>query len=130
MPFLNWLPGSIKPKRVYLKALLLSLMGLLLGLLVVQVGPSLVPRDVLAQPLVDFGSFEFKKLNIKDKKKDFKDSVDLRGTCTLGVGSDGIDPVNESVDVTREGVGCCTVFTQIVPPCAYKANKKGCNAGR
>ena len=71
--------------------------------------------SVLAQALVNFDSFDLKKEKIKDKKKDFKDQLDLKGTFTLGLGRD-IDPVNEEVTVTIEGLDGTIVFTQTIPP--------------
>ena len=86
----------------------------------------LLPNNALAQSslsLIELGSFKFKRQRIEDQKGDFEDRLDLRGTFTLGAGSDGIDPVTEAVEVTIEGVDGSTVFTQTIPLGSFKQKK-------
>ncbi len=95
--------------------------GILLASALLLCSPVGMPSPAWA--VTDFATFEFKKLKIKDKDREFKDKLDLRGTFTLGAESDGIDPVHEAVIVNIEGEDRSTVFTQYIPPGSFERDE-------
>ncbi len=110
-----------------------SPLGLILLVAAVFIPTTLVlPTNPLAQSplsLVEFDSFTFKKRRIEDRRRAFKDRVDLKGTFTLGEGNNGIDPVHEPVTVTIEGVDESIVFTQTILPGSFRRDKGGKDRG-
>ena len=58
---------------------------------------------------VRFAAFEVRKVRLKVSEKTYRDRFRLKGSFSLGEGSDGIDPLHEDVTVTFGG------FSETIP---------------
>ena len=56
-----------------------------------------------------FAVFEVRKVRLKVSEKTYRDRFRLKGSFSLGEGSDGIDPLHEDVTVTFGG------FSETIP---------------
>jgi hypothetical protein len=68
-------------------------------------GPAVRPEG----PVVRFAAFKVRKVRLKVSEKAYRDRFRIKGSFSLGEGSDGIDPLDEDVTVTFGG------FSETIP---------------